>query len=269
MSDEATAERRNRRARMSAAVHRARGEHALSALWLVIATLAHGAIALALPRHVEIAAREQTMQFIDIEPQAPAPPAPDVPAPPATHAPAPALAPAPSPVPRRARIAPAPRPAEDAAPQPSAQPTAGEPDAPAQSAPLDFTTGSGPVYSGGAVHGRAAGASATPVPSRTSAQRGGAAAEPLRRAALAGALDWRCPFPGEADAAGVDEAVATLAITVDAAGKPGKIAVLRDPGHGFGRAARRCALARRYLPALDAAGRPTAGALVVHVRFVR
>jgi len=248
---------------MSAAVRGARGERALFALWLVMAMLAHGAIALGLPRHVEIAAREQTMQFIDIEPHAAAPPALDVAAPPAPHAPAPATAP------RRARIARAPTPSASDQPQPSARPTAGEPGAPAESAPLDFTTGSGPVYSGAAVHGGATEAIGTPVPSSTSAQHGGAAPDLLRRAALAGGLDWRCPFPGEADAAGVDDAVATLAITVDAAGKPGKIAVLRDPGYGFGRAARRCALARNYRPGLDAAGRPTAGALVVHVRFVR
>jgi protein TonB len=44
---------------------------------------------------------------------------------------------------------------------------------------------------------------------------------------------------------------------------------VRDPGTGFGREARRCALRKRWSPALDRAGRPTAGAAVVNVRFVR
>jgi periplasmic protein TonB len=47
------------------------------------------------------------------------------------------------------------------------------------------------------------------------------------------------------------------------------VRLVRDPGHGFGRAARACALARSYAPALDTGGKPIASRLKVEVRFVR
>ena len=50
-----------------------------------------------------------------------------------------------------------------------------------------------------------------------------------------------CPFPAEADLAGIDHAVVTLQVRVKPDGRAGAITVLDDPGHGFGRAAIYCA----------------------------
>jgi periplasmic protein TonB len=53
-------------------------------------------------------------------------------------------------------------------------------------------------------------------------------------------------------------------------GTPLSVNVVNDPGHGFGRAARMCALTRRFTPALDRTGQPIAGATPPFVvRFTR
>jgi protein TonB len=80
---------------------------------------------------------------------------------------------------------------------------------------------------------------------------------------------WSCPFPPEADADKVDIAVVRLWITVRADGTPSDAAIVDDPGHGFGRAARECAMARRYRPALDRNGVPILSSHLVNVRFSR
>ena len=53
-----------------------------------------------------------------------------------------------------------------------------------------------------------------------------------------------CTFPKEADDDQVDEAKVILRVTVEPAGSVSAAQVVRDPGHGFGRAARTCALDR-------------------------
>jgi protein TonB len=90
-----------------------------------------------------------------------------------------------------------------------------------------------------------------------------------RKPAFAGDLEWSCPFPPEADAAGVDVAVVALCVTVDASGTARDVAIPSDPGHGFGDAARRCALTKRWSPGLDRDGNPVGGAVVIRVRFTR
>jgi protein TonB len=90
-----------------------------------------------------------------------------------------------------------------------------------------------------------------------------------RRPALAGGFEWACPFPSEADAAGIDSAVVSIRVDVDASGAVKDVTVQSDPGHGFGRAARRCATTKQWTPALDRDGTPVDGAVVVHVRFER
>ncbi len=93
---------------------------------------------------------------------------------------------------------------------------------------------------------------------------------PSPKAALAGSSAWTCPFPPEADAAKVDSAVVTLVVTVSATGKPIKVMVVQDPGSGFGRAARSCALARTYKPAVDDQGKPIESSTPpIRVRFTR
>jgi hypothetical protein len=79
-----------------------------------------------------------------------------------------------------------------------------------------------------------------------------------------------CPFPSDADAAGVDEARVTLVVGVDLTGRPTHVKILEDPGHGFGRAARDCMMQRTYTPALDQAGAPVGGDTgSIVFRFVR
>jgi protein TonB len=71
-----------------------------------------------------------------------------------------------------------------------------------------------------------------------------------RRASLGG-KDWNTPWPSEADAVQMDEAYVTLEIDVRADGSAAAVRVLKDPGYGFGREARRYALNQRYQPAFD------------------
>jgi protein TonB len=63
--------------------------------------------------------------------------------------------------------------------------------------------------------------------------------------------------------------VTTLRVELSGQGAVNRVAILHDPGHGFGAAARRCAFGKRYNPALDQKGRPIPAALVINVRFVR
>jgi len=90
-----------------------------------------------------------------------------------------------------------------------------------------------------------------------------------RAVGLAGGSTWNCPFPPEADAEQIDQAVVTVQVTVKPDGSALAATVVSDPGHGFGRAARICALARRYTPAQDRAGTPVLSSTPVNVRFSR
>ena len=87
---------------------------------------------------------------------------------------------------------------------------------------------------------------------------------------LVGGTSWNCPFPEEANVEQIDEAVATIVVTVRPDGSPLSVKVLSDPGHGFGRQARMCALGRRFTPGLDRDG-VTATAITppIRVRFTR
>ena len=54
-----------------------------------------------------------------------------------------------------------------------------------------------------------------------------------------------------------------------AEGRVADVKVLKDPGHGFGRAAKNCAKNRRYEPALDVNGKPTTETKLYNVHFTR
>jgi periplasmic protein TonB len=140
-----------------------------------------------------------------------------------------------------------------------------------------FVAGSGAVYAGGTtsasgvqkravrsheIGSRITGAEGTPHPPSSGPDRS-------RRPSLLGSLAWSCPFPSEPDAAGIDRAVVTISVLIDAKANVKAVGLVRDPGHGFGAAARRCALARRWQPALDRDGRPIPASLTLNVRFVR
>jgi len=90
-----------------------------------------------------------------------------------------------------------------------------------------------------------------------------------RGCSLEGGAEWNCPFPQEADTVQVDEAYVTLQVDVRTDGTPASVRVLADPGNGFGREARRCAMAKRYQVALDHDGSPAACAFKVRVHFGR
>ena len=144
---------------------------------------------------------------------------------------------------------------------------------------LDFThsimTGSGALPTSGTANSR--------VGSIRGASRGNLSrsAEPAAQAAsgigdgssrpasILGGASWNCPFPRAADHHGIDRAVVSLRVHVDAAGRASSVRVLSDPGHGFGGAAQACAARTHYRPALDRHGRTMASPLNVRVRFVR
>lgn len=82
-------------------------------------------------------------------------------------------------------------------------------------------------------------------------------------------IDWECPFPRNKAADAVDNVTAIIEIDVEASGKLVGVALLRDPGMGFGEAAVRCAWRQPYLPHLDDAGAPVRAKTNLRVRFVR
>ena len=79
----------------------------------------------------------------------------------------------------------------------------------------------------------------------------------------------RCPFPAEADAEQVDEAVVGIDVKVSVDGRAENVAITSDPGHGFGREARKCALRERYDPAKNIDGIAMPGTYRVRFKFSR
>lgn len=99
--------------------------------------------------------------------------------------------------------------------------------------------------------------------------KGTGAADLSREPSLADGVKWDCPFPKEADDDGLDTGVVTLKVTISANGTVDDIAVKTDPGHGFGREARRCALRKRWQTGLDRAGKAVTATKLLNVRFTR
>lgn len=140
----------------------------------------------------------------------------------------------------------------------------------------DMVVGTGDAFAGGTTDSK--GTSTTAV--RDTAARG-AAPPPVVRAPAAPAVDlsrppqlaggarWDCPFPLEADDAGLDHAVVTLRVDVGSDGGVQRVSIVSDPGNGFGREARRCAGSKRWQAAVDRTGHPLAAAATVNVRFDR
>lgn len=140
-----------------------------------------------------------------------------------------------------------------------------------------FVVGKGTTYAGGVTEAngtatnavRDLGARAGGVPGGTGTARPPPPVDRSRAPALAGGSHWDCPFPLEADDAGVDHAVVTLRIEVAADGRVVSASPSADPGHGFGREARRCAMSKRWAPGLDESGAAIGATTVVNVRFDR
>jgi periplasmic protein TonB len=97
----------------------------------------------------------------------------------------------------------------------------------------------------------------------------GSALDRSRSPTLAGSGRWDCPFPREAKRAGVDAATVTLRVEVQADSRVESVIVMSDPGDGFGREARRCALSKRWQAGLDRAGNAAKRTTVVNVKFQR
>ncbi len=107
------------------------------------------------------------------------------------------------------------------------------------------------------------GTGAVPSPASTTPDRS-------KPPTIVGSTSWNCPFPAEADAEGTDNATATIIVKVRPDGSPESVSVVADPGSGFGRAARACALTRRYQAGLDRDGNPTtASTPPIRVKFSR
>jgi protein TonB len=183
----------------------------------------------------------------------------------------------PAPPPRMPHEAPPPPPA----PAQAAKVLTREPD---PNEPVDLTgntivTGNATDFPGGLTASNGTGANAvrsltspTGVPGGT----GAPSAPPpppgpdrSRPPSLAGGSDWNCPFPPEADTAQIDEAYVTVQVDVRPDGTPGSVAIVSDPGNGFGREARRCAMSKSFQAALDHDGNAIAGTKKVKVHFSR
>jgi periplasmic protein TonB len=90
-----------------------------------------------------------------------------------------------------------------------------------------------------------------------------------RPASIVDGTAWKCPFPTEADSDHIDAAISTIRVTIDTQGGVKNVDVLTDPGHGFGREARQCAMNKRWAPALSHDGQPIEGTVTIRVRFDR
>ncbi len=245
---------------------RTRSDRSWWGIMMTAAVCAHAALASALPRSAPRPPPERTrVQLMDVDwppPPTPLAPAADLPPPPAADVPH-------QPSPRRA-AARAVRPSEPA-PVLTRAKTSNPSDV------LDLTdaieTGSGASIMGGAT-GPDAGALPGPAPVSAPATaqvsaRPVPATDFSRKPALAGGAEWTCPFPSEADRAGVDSALVSIRIALDASGAVRNVELRSDPGHGFGGAAERCARTKRWAPALDRQGNAVAGDIVINVRFRR
>jgi protein TonB len=201
------------------------------------------------------------------------------------EAPKPEPVPEPEPEPETPKPVAKTAPADEPPPPPAAA-EAGEvltaepdPEAPVDLTDQGFVTGSGDRFAGGVT--AADGTAKTAVRNMNARAEGvpggqGKAPAPaaperdLSRAARPLSDNWSCGFPPEADLEQIDYAVVTLVVTVGPDGRAQSVSVTRDPGHGFGRLARQCALRMRYSAGFDRLGRPTARTTPpITVRFNR
>jgi protein TonB len=209
--------------------------------------------------------------FYDIEMVNPPPPPPEE-KPPEEEAPKPvAVVKAPSPE----RAAPPPAPAQ-AGKILTQEP---DPNEPVDLTGQGFVTGNADNYAGGVTS--ATGTSKTAVRNLNAVVGGvpggtGTKVVPVtgpdqsQAPSIVGSSQWDCPFPAEADAEEINYQRVKLLIVVRSDGTPQDAKVIADPGHGFGREARKCALTRRYEPARDRDGRPVLGTIPqVNITFQR
>ena len=159
----------------------------------------------------------------------------------------------PKPAPEAARAAPV-----VTAPEPAKPPEAAAP-----GGASGATGGSGTVAAGGTAAVAPAGARAGGVPGGT-----GTGVTLLRPPALLDPEACQDYYPSSADD---DAGIVEVAADVSADGRATDVQIVREQPvrQGFGEAVRRCFLAIRFAPALDAAGRVTRARVRLNFRFVR
>ena len=245
------------------------GEDAVRAgivLGIIGALLLHGAVgaqaastlgqvhAFAVLVRAQVQERMHSQNDVDLtEPPPPPPPEPEPP--PEPPAPAPPMA--------------APPPPAGTPPTPPAAAEAGkvltqdpDPNEPVDLTGDGFVTGDADHFAGGVTASN--GTSKGPVHDLRAKPDGvgkpppgpvASAAVNLMRAASPIGSSWDdCEFPPEADVEDIDTAVVQLTVTVGANGRAKSVTVLRDPGNGFGQAARTCAFRKPFTTALDSSG---------------
>jgi protein TonB len=178
-------------------------------------------------------------------------------------------------------------PAEEEAPPAAAEAGKVLTSEPDPNEPLDLTadgflSGTGTRFAGGvtaatgtsdkAVRNRAA--SGNGVKGSQGKKEGPTGPPPVDKSRPAGipkTANWAsCGFPPEADAENMNQAFVRVVVVVDPSGKPTSVNVLSDPGFGFGRLARQCALRFEYPVGLDKSGNPKASATPpFNIRFTR
>jgi hypothetical protein len=144
-------------------------------------------------------------------------------------------------------------------------------------APMDMTGFSMPVgegkYEGGLTASKAPPPGPTPVaearrpkPRPPPAPVGPSLAKPPGPARR----DWTCTWPDDEQDTDLRDAKVSIRVSVSIDGAPDQVEVLSTPKPSFGQAARACALAETYRPALDTAGNRMAAATPpFNVHFVR
>ncbi len=180
--------------------------------------------------------------------------------------------------------------APNKAPTPEAPPAAAEagkvltaepdPDAPVDLTGDGFVTGEGDRFAGGIT--ASSGTAKNAVRNVAAVPTGIGSGTPKAKVVAAPQVDlskapapmdanyWRnCPFPSEADAEGINQSKVTLAVTVSSDGRARTVTVARDPGFGFGKAARACAMRAAYSPGLNATGQAVEQTTTFTVRFTR
>lgn len=213
-------------------------------------------------------------QMVEVELPPPPAPEPKVEEPEPVEPEPPKPAPAPTPRVRepKAEVA---KPTEEAPPPAAAQAAAVlTQEAEVADSGEAIVVGSAAVHAGGTTEAGGTSARAVRDPgARAGGVEGGTghdvAADRSRQPMLAGGNQWDCPFPEEADEEGLEDGVVTLRVEVGADGSVLEVQVKDDPGYGFGREAKRCAMRKRWAAGLDRAGNSARSVAVVRVKFER
>jgi periplasmic protein TonB len=212
-----------------------------------------------LARAVRLDLKERLKSEVDIDLTPPPPPPPAPPEP----EPEPEKEPEPPPPPKADQPPSAPPPAAaEAGKVLTAEP---DPDEPVDLTGDGFVTGIGERFAGGVTASTGTSNKAVRAPQAAATGTGAGSRLPVgpavgpkdlsRPAAVTASGDWNdCGFPPEADQEGVNFGKVTLAVTVRADGRARSVAVIKDPGYGFGAVAQRCALRKTYQTALNRAG---------------